>query len=312
MQGKIALEEHFAIDDTLMDSKGFFPDDVWVEVRARVLDIHGRRVRLMDEFGIETMILSLNAPAIQANDYLADAVRKQPDRFRALAALPLQDPDLAAKELQRCVKDLGMVGALANGFSQVGDTNTIAYYDQKQYWPFWAVQEQLDVPFYLHPRNPLPQHAKIYEGHDWLLGPTWAFGQETAVHALRLMGSGLFDQYPKLQIILGHMGENLPFGMWRVDNTNGWIPNRHNYPAKKKIGHYFQNNFHITTSGNFSTPALLSTMMVVGSDRIMFSTDWPFENIDHAAKWFDVATISESDRQKIGRTNALRLFKLKS
>ncbi|MFZ0650020.1 MAG: amidohydrolase family protein, partial [Pseudolabrys sp.] len=159
MQGKIALEEHFAIDDTLMDSKGFFPDDVWVEVRARVLDIHGRRVRLMDEFGIETMVLSLNAPAIQAipdakkandiarkaNDYLADAVRKQPDRFRALAALPLQDPDLAAKELQRCVKDLGMVGALANGFSQVGDTNTIAYYDQKQYWPFWAVQEQLDV-----------------------------------------------------------------------------------------------------------------------------------------------------------------------
>jgi 2,3-dihydroxybenzoate decarboxylase len=143
------------------------------------------------------------------------------------------------------------------------------------------------------------------------MGPTWAFGQETAVHALRLMGSGLFDQYPKLQIILGHMGENLPFGMWRVDNTNGWIPNRHSYPARKKIGHYFQNNFHITTSGNFSTPALLSTMMVVGSDRIMFSTDWPFENIDHAAKWFDAATISESDRQKIGRTNALKLFKMK-
>jgi 2,3-dihydroxybenzoate decarboxylase len=325
MQGKIALEEHFAINDTLMDSKGFFPDDVWAEVRERVLDIHGRRVRLMDEFGIEMMILSLNAPAIQgipdakkasdiarkANDYLAEAVRKQPDRFQALAALPLQDPDLAARELQRCVKDLGMVGALANGFSQVGDANTIAYYDQKQYWPFWEVQEQLDLPFYLHPRNPLPQHAKIYEGHGWLMGPTWAFGQETAVHALRLMGSGLFDQYPKLQIILGHMGENLPFGMWRVDNTNGWIPNRHSYPAKKRIGHYFQNNFHITTSGNFSTPALLSTMMVVGADRIMFSTDWPFENIDHAAKWFDAATISENDRHKIGRSNALRLFKLK-
>ena len=174
MQGKIALEEHFAINDTLMDSKGFFPDDVWAEVRERVLDIHGRRVRLMDEFGIEMMILSLNAPAIQAipdakkandmarkaNDYLADAVRKQPDRFQAIAALPLQDPDLAARELQRCVKDLGMVGALANGFSQVGDANTIAYYDEKQYWPFWEVQEQLDVPFYLHPRNPLPQHAR--------------------------------------------------------------------------------------------------------------------------------------------------------
>ena len=165
MQGKIALEEHFAIDDTLMDSKGYFPEDVWVEVRDRVLDLHGRRVRLMDEFGIEMMILSLNAPAIQAipdakrandiarkaNDYLADAVRKRPDRFHGLAALPLQDPDLATKELQRCVKELGMVGALANGFSQVGDANTIAYYDQKQYWPFWEALEKLDVPFYLHP-----------------------------------------------------------------------------------------------------------------------------------------------------------------
>jgi gamma-resorcylate decarboxylase len=326
MKGKIGLEEHFAIDDTLMDSKGFFPEDIWKEVRERVLDIHGRRLRLMDEHGIEMMILSLNAPAIQsiydvkradevarkANDYLAEQVKKRPDRFQAIAALPLQDPDLAAKELQRCVKELGMIGALANGFSQIGDPNTIAYYDQKQYWPFWKTVEELDVPFYLHPRDPLPQHAKIYEGQEWLLGPTWAFGQETAVHALRLMGSGLFDQYPKLQIILGHMGENLPFGMWRVDNTNGWIPNRHKYAAKKKknLASYFQNNFYITTSGNFHTPALLSAMLAIGSDRIMFSTDWPFENVDHAAVWFDNATISENDRMKIGRTNALKLFKL--
>ena len=325
MKGKIGLEEHFAIDDTVMDSKGFFPDEIWVEVRERILDLHGRRLKLMDEFGMDMMILSLNAPAIQAipdpkraneiarkaNDYLAEQVRKRPDRFQALAALPLQDPDLAARELQRCVKELGMVGALANGFSQIGDENTIAYYDQKQYWPFWDVVEKLDVPFYLHPRNPLPQHAKIYEGHGWLMGPTWAFGHETAVHALRLMGSGLFDKYPKLNIVLGHMGEGLTFSMWRVVNTNGWIPNRHHYPAKKKISDYFQNNFYITTSGNFHTPALLNAMLVIGADRILFSTDWPFENIDHAALWFDSATISEDDRQKIGRTNALKLFKLK-
>ncbi|HWP27530.1 MAG TPA: amidohydrolase family protein [Xanthobacteraceae bacterium] len=325
MKGKIGLEEHFAIEDTVMDSKGFFPDDIWQEVRARVLDLHGRRIRLMDEFGIEMMILSLNAPAVQAihdvkranevarkaNDYLAENVRKRPDRFQALAALPMQDPELAARELERCVKDLGMVGALVNGFSQIGDPDTIAYLDEKQYWPFWEVVAKLDVPFYLHPRNPLPQHARIYKDHPWLLGPTWAFGQETAVHALRLMGSGLFDKYPSLQIILGHMGENLPFGMWRVDNCNAWIPNRHNYPAKKKIGHYFQNNFHITVSGNFHTPALLNAMTVIGSDRIMFSTDWPFENIDHAARWFDALDIGESDKLKMGRTNALRLFKLK-
>lgn len=325
MKGKIGLEEHFAIEDTVMDSKGFFPDDIWQEVRARVLDLHGRRISLMDEFGIEMMILSLNAPAVQAiydvkranevarkaNDFLAENVRKRPDRFQALAALPMQDPELAARELERCVKDLGMVGALVNGFSQIGDPDTIAYLDEKQYWPFWELVAKLDVPFYLHPRNPLPQHARIYKDHPWLLGPTWAFGQETAVHALRLMGSGLFDRYPTLQIILGHMGENLPFGMWRVDNCNAWIPNRHNYPAKKKIGYYFQNNFYITVSGNFHTPALLNAMMVIGSDRIMFSTDWPFENIDHAAVWFDNCPISEADRLKIGRTNALRLFKLK-
>ena len=324
MKGKIGLEEHFAIDDTVMDSKGFFPDDIWKEVRERVLDLHGRRLRLMDEFGMEMMILSLNAPAIQAipdakkaneiarkaNDYLAENVRKRPDRFQALAALPLQNPELAAKELERCIRDLGMRGALANGFSQIGDPNTTAYLDEKQYWPFWEVVEKLDVPFYLHPRNPLPQDSRIYQGHGWLMGPTWAFGQETAVHALRLMGSGLFDRYPKLQIILGHMGENLPFGIWRVDNTNAWIPNRHDYPAKKKIEHYFLNNFHITISGNFNAQSLYCAMSVIGTDRIMFSTDWPFENVDHAAIWFDDCPIAEADRVKIGRSNAEKLFKL--
>ncbi|HUF80781.1 MAG TPA: amidohydrolase family protein [Burkholderiales bacterium] len=325
MKGKIGLEEHFAIEDTLMDSRGFFPDDVWSEVKDRILDLHGRRLRLMDEHGMQMMVLSLNAPAIQAipdagkadeiarkaNDFLAEQVQKRPDRFQGLAALPLQDPDLAARELERCVKDLGMVGALANGFSQIGDVDIIAYYDERQYWPFWQVVEQLDVPFYLHPRNPLPQHARIYDGHGWLMGPTWAFGHETAVHALRMMGSGLFDKYPKLAIVLGHMGEGLPFSMWRIDHCNAWIPNRHSYPAKKKIADSFQANFHITTSGNFNTPALLNTMMAVGADRILFSTDWPFENIDHAAVWFDACTISEEDRLKIGRTNALKLFKLK-
>ena len=143
-----------------------------------------------------------------------------------------------------------------------------------------------------------------------LMGPIWAFGQETAVHALRLMGSGLFDKHPKLQIVLGHMGEGLPFSMWRVDNANAWIPNRNHYPAKKKIGEYFQNNFYLTTSGNFRTQTLIGALLEVGADRILFSTDWPFENVDHAAHWFDSASISEADRLKIGRTNAVELFNL--
>jgi len=220
MQGKIALEEHFAIPETLEDSRGYFPERVWQEVKSRVLDIHERRLREMDEQGIEMMLLSLNAPAVQAiadparaaeiarkaNDYLAEQVRKRPDRFQGLAALAMQNPERATQELERCVKELGFRGALVNGFSQVGDAQTVAYYDMPQYRPFWATVERLGAPFYLHPRNPLPRDAKIYDGHPWLLGPIWAFGQETAVHALRLMGSGLFDAHPNIQIILGHMG----------------------------------------------------------------------------------------------------------
>ena len=324
MQGKIGLEEHFAIDDTLNDSKGFLPDGVWPELRGRLIDMHDRRLSEMDKHGMELMILSLNAPAVQAipdpsranevarraNDFLAEQVARRPDRFAGLAALPMQDAELATRELERCVNELRFCGALANGFSQVRDAHTAVYYDLKRYWPFWATLEKLDVPFYLHPRNPLPSWSQIYEGHGWLLGPTWAFGVETATHALRLMGSGLFDDFPRLQIILGHLGEGLPCSMWRIDNRNNWSKSAHRCPAKKKMREYFCSNFHLTTSGNFCTPTLIDAILEVGVDRILFSTDWPFEDIGDAAAWFDSAAISEPDRIKIGRTNALRLFKL--
>jgi predicted TIM-barrel fold metal-dependent hydrolase len=324
MQGKIGLEEHFAIAETLQDSAGFVPGDYWKELSARLLDIHERRIREMDDNGVEMMILSLNAPAVQAipdvkkaceiavraNDFLAEQVARRPDRFQAFAALPMQDPDAATRELERCVSTMGFKGALVNGFSQVGTPENVVYYDAPQYAGFWAAAERLGMPFYLHPRNPIPSWSQIYDGHPWLMGPTWAFGQETAVHALRLMASGLFDRHPALQVVLGHMGEGLPYSIWRVDNRNAWVKVPKSYPALKPLGHYFQNNFHLTTSGNFRTQTLIDAMLEVGSDRIMFSTDWPFENVDHAAKWFDEATISEADRVKIGRENAIRLFQL--
>ncbi len=324
MQGKIALEEHFAIPETLMDSAGFVPEDYWVELKSRLLDIQDKRLQLMDKHGIELMILSLNAPAVQAigerkraieisrraNDALAEECARRPDRFRAFAALPMQDPDAATRELERCVKELGFAGALVNGFSQREDTEDLLYYDLPQFRDFWATVAALDVPFYLHPRNPLPQDSRIYDGHPWLMGPTWAFAQETAVHALRLMGSGLFDEHPGLRIILGHMGEGLPYMMWRIDNRNAWVKVPPNYPAKRRIADYFSENFYITTSGNFRTQTLIDAMLEIGSGRILFSTDWPFENIDHAADWFDGSSISEADRLKIGRTNAQALFKL--
>ncbi len=168
---------------------GYFPEPVRREVEERDADIHGRRLALMDEHGIEMMILSLNAPAVQAipdkaraaevarkaNDYLAEQVHKRPDRFQGFAALAMQDPDVAARELERCVKELGFRGALVNGFSQAGDADTVLYYDLPQYRPFWATVERLDVPFYLHPRNPVPRDARD------LRGPSVAVGTDLGV-----------------------------------------------------------------------------------------------------------------------------------
>ena len=324
MQGKVTLEDHFATRTTLGDSQ-VFGTHVWSELGPRLLDFQDKRLRLMDEAGIEIMIASLNAPAIQAihdikpatevareaNDVLAQEIAKRPERFVGVAALAMQDPEEATAELQRCVKQLGFKGALVNGFSQVGSADTAVYYDLPQYRPFWRAVESLDVPFYLHPRNPLPGSIPGYQGHDWLLGPNWAFHAETAVHALRLIGSGLFDECPRLQIVLGHLGEGLPYYLWRIDNRNGWMKAPHKYAAKKQVADYFRANFHVTTSGHFSTPAMLDAVAELGVDRVMFSVDYPFEDFGEAAEWFDHAEISEADRRKIGRTNAMKLFKLK-
>ena len=324
MQGKVTLEDHFAIPATLEGSP-YAGTHFWDVLRSRLLDFEDQRLRLMDEAGIEIMVLSLNAPAIQAihnteqaveiaryaNNFLAEQVRKRPDRFVGLAALPMQDPELAATELQRCVNDLGFRGMLVHGFSQVGAAETVVYYDLPQYRPFWQIVETLDVPFYLHPRNPLPARSPIYQGHPWLIGPTWAFGAETAAHALRLIGSGLFDEFPRLNVVVGHFGEGLPFYLWRIDNHSKWMNTPHKHAARKPIGHYFRANFHVTTSGHLSTPALMHALAEIGPDRIMFSADYPFEDLLEAAQWFDTATIDETDRVKIGRANAFKLFKLR-
>jgi 2,3-dihydroxybenzoate decarboxylase len=324
MQGKIALEEHFAIAATLSDSQ-VFGAHVWSELGPRLTDFQDKRLRLMDASGVEIMILSLNAPAVQAiwdvkraihvareaNDVLAAEIKKRPDRFAGFAALPMQDPDEAARELTRCVKELGFAGALVNGFSQAGSADSALYYDLPQYKSFWQAAADLDVPFYLHPRNPLPGTIGAYEGHNWLLGPNWAFHAETAVHALRLIGAGLFDAHPGLQIILGHLGEGIPAYLWRIDNRNSWMKAPHKYAAKKSVADYFRNNFVVTTSGNFSTSALNQAIEEIGVARVLWSADYPFEDISDAAEWIDAAPLSEEDRLKIGRTNAQKLFKLK-
>jgi 2,3-dihydroxybenzoate decarboxylase len=320
----VTLEDHFAIEETLGDSQPFGAH-VWTDLGHRLVDFQDTRLRFMDETGVEIMIASLNAPAIQgipdvkravelarqANDVLAEEVAKRPDRFVGVAALAMQDPDSAIAELERSVKELGFKGALVNGYSQIAGSDKPIHYDLPQYRPFWRAVEKLDVPFYLHPRPPMPGVSPLYDGHPWLFGPSWSFSAETSLHALRLIGSGLFDECPRLQVILGHLGEGLPFYLWRIDNRNNWMKAPHKYAAKKPVADYVRANFHVTTSGHFSTPALVDTIAEIGADRVMYSVDYPFEDFGDAAQWFDKAEISEADRRKIGRTNALKLFKLK-
>ncbi len=321
MHDKIAVEEHFAIPDTQVGSDRYPPKGYWAEVQAKLVELADARLELMDAAGIEKQVLSLNASGIQAipdrataiataraaNDRLAEEVARRPDRFAGLAALPMQDPEAAARELRRCVRELGFKGALVNGFSQIDDPASAVYYDVPQYWPFWAEVEKLGVPFYLHPREQLPGRRQPYEGHHYLIGSPWGFAEETSLHALRLMDSGLFDQHPGLTIVLGHFGERIPYDLWRIDHRLTNVPNR---PARKKMTDYFQTNFYITTSGHFSTPTLMCALQVVGADRILFAIDYPFEDNAMGATWFDAVAISESDRRKIGRSNAIKLFGL--
>jgi 2,3-dihydroxybenzoate decarboxylase len=322
MQNKIAIEEHFAIDDTLRESTEYALPGQLNAFERRMLDVDDERLGEMDKHGIGFAILSLNAPGVQsvfdprkavdvarrANDALAAAIARHPDRYAGFAAVPMQDPDAAIVELTRGVKQLGLKGVMLNGFSQVGDVDTIVYYDDPRFRPFWAAVEQLEVPFYLHPRDPLPDRVTFYEGHPWLRGASWAFGVETATHALRLMSNGIFDTHPRLTGILGHLGEMLPYCIWRFDHRVTKRPR--GIPARKTFTHYLRSNFYVTTSGNFHTNTLRAAIAELGADRVLFSVDYPFEECGDAASWFDGCEISDSERAKVGRENAARLFKL--
>ena len=324
MNGKIALEEHFGIKETLSGSRSFFTKGVSFSstIKERLEDVNQYRLTMMDEAGIEVSVISLNSPAIQmilskdkaietamlANDTLAEMCATNKKRFACFAALPMQDPNAAAEELHRCVKDYGFVGALVNGYSQLDEEDNSLYYDLPQYWHFWGEVDKLGIPFYMHPRAPLFSQRKAYEGHPWLAAAAWGFSVETGTHALRLMGSGLFDKYPNINIILGHLGELLPINIWRTEHRILAIPR--GCPAKRPFSEYLVNNFYVTTSGNFRLSPLLAAMMEMGSDRILFATDYPFETMTEAACWFDNVQIAETDRQKIGRLNAIGLFNI--
>jgi len=325
LRNKITLEEHFVFPDsfaTTFHPPGLSPE-VWKRIEARLLDVEEQRLPQMDANGIEMQVVSLNANGIQgetvrqraidharaANDWLAEKfIGRHPRRFAGFAAVALQDPAAAAAEAERAVTQLGFKGVLVNGYTNVGDDNRAAYLDLPEFFPFWERVESLGVPVYLHPRAPLPSQRVIYEGHDELMGPMWAFGAETAVHALRLMTSGLFDRFPRQQVILGHSGEGLVAMMARAQRRFEYGPC--GKVLKKPLAQYMRDHFHITTSGNFHTPTLNNVIEEMGIDRVMFSVDYPYESMSEGAGWFDACGLDSAAGLKVGRTNAGRLLKL--
>lgn len=325
--GKIALEEHYesphweATGDP-QNETARNKEDYFEAVKAR---LHSPEIRIaeMDRNGVEMFIMSLTQPGIQEVLDTEEAVKrahemniwiyenyiqKYPKRFNAFAAVALQDPEAAAKELEFCVKELGFVGVLVNGYTMKNDKNNIKYLDEKQNIPFWKKLVELDVPLYLHPRDPAPNQQRGYQGYEGLLGSAWGFGAETALHTLRILCSGLFDEFPTAKLILGHLGEGLPFGLPRVQHR---LNNQKPCGAHKKpLTEYFEKNVYITTSGHFNTQAFLNTLTECNTSHVMFSSDTPYESLDEAAIWFDNVPLSYSDKLRIGRQNAIELLKL--
>jgi len=312
----IALEEHYwdaELVAQLSGAEGTRSKDLL----AKLHDLGEIRLREMDEAGIDIQVLSHGAPSGQklspgiaadltrrVNDRLAEAIARHPTRFAGFAALPTVVPDAAADELERCVRDLGFKGAMIHGL-----TNG-KFIDEKQFWPIFERAAALNVPIYLHPSFPHPQVMEAYyndyaKDFPMVIRAAWGYTVEAATQAIRLILSGVFQAHPNLQIVLGHMGETLPFVLWRINQ------------ALSRPGHQtlnfrqtFCDHFHVTTSGNFSTPALVCTMMELGADRIMFSVDWPFVANPPAMEWMRTLQISETDKQKIFGGNARKLLGL--
>src|SRR6185437_10661300 len=312
----IALEEHYWDSDLVAHFPGREGKRL-SEIEKRLQDITDLRLKEMDEAGVDIQVLSHGAPGTQkmqaepavrlsrqANDRLAEIVKANPKRFAALGILPTPDPKAAADELERTVTKLGFKGAMIHGL-----TNG-RFIDDKQFWPIFERAAALDVPIYLHPSFPHPAVTEVYY-KDYLaqfpelVGPALGFTVEAATQGVRMVLSGLFDAHPKLQVILGHLGEGIPFLLGRIDETLSRPGNRGGSFRDAFCAH-----FYLTTSGNFSTNALVCSMMEMGVDRIMFSVDWPFASNTMGTNWLETTPISTEDKAKIFGGNARRLLRL--
>ncbi|NUP03966.1 MAG: amidohydrolase [Nonomuraea sp.] len=316
----IGLEEHFVTAELAAYGAGsatIAQPARWRDASKRMLDLADGRIAAMDAAGLDMQVLSLNSPGIQAepdpatavsraaavNDLLAGVIADHPGRFAGFAALPLQDPQAAAKELERAVTQLGLRGALVNAHTQG------RYLDDPALRVVWEHAQGLDVPLYLHPANGVDV-PHVMNGHPELIGPMWSWGTDTASHVLRLIFAGVFDDFPEAKLLLGHMGEGLPYVLWRLDSRWGFHNHHGVELARGNPSEYLRHNLYITTSGVCSAPPLLCALLALGPEHILFGTDYPFEDMPTAVGFLRTAPVSESDRAKIAHLNAERLLRL--
>ncbi len=315
---KIALEEHFSRPElsSYAQYAGANRDSpIFAQFQERLLDFGEMRLEAMDRAGIDLAVLSVTTPGVQAepdanvaikrarieNDFLAREITKHPTRYAGFAHLPLQDAEAAADELSRCVEQLEFKGALVNGH-----TNG-RYLDERSYDPFWERVEALGVPIYLHPRDPFDA-PHMFTGHRELLGATWAWTVETATHALRLVFGGVFDRYPGAKLILGHMGETLPYLLWRLDSR--WRVQAGAEPIERAPSEIIRDNIFVTTTGVCSHASLTCALAALGEERVMFSVDYPYEDSEAAAEFIDSAPVSDAVRAKVCHGTARRVLRL--
>jgi 2,3-dihydroxybenzoate decarboxylase len=315
---KIALEEHFlcpGFEGYWASTVSNVPPPILENLKARLFDFDALRLDAMNDAGIARSVLSVSGPGVQAerdaatavrrareaNEFLAKQVQKRPDRYSGFAHLALQDPGAAADELERCVRDLGFCGAMINGHSNG------LYLDHPSLYPFWERAEALGTLVYIHPTDPVAPPAAL-DGHPGLQRATWGWGFETASHALRLIFGGVFDRFPKARLALGHLGETLPYLLWRLDSR----AKLYGVKLDRQPSDYIRQNIVVTMSGMYSAEPLNCAIAALGSDRVMFSADYPFESTAEAGAFMDSVPLSDEIRSQIAFRNAETLLGLKT
>jgi predicted TIM-barrel fold metal-dependent hydrolase len=321
----ITLEEHFASPGFIAGpGRSFFErmrnsGPRGVKTLDQLVDVGDGRIAAMDAAGITMQVLSLNAPGVEqtdadeqiaiareSNDFVLDVVKKYPQRFAAFAALPVAAPEQAADELEQRVQKQGFKGTLINGHSRG------RYLDDKFFWPILERAEAINVPIYLHPTvPPKPVVDALYSGfsptvNGILSSSGWGWHIETSVHLIRMILGGVFDRYPKLQVVVGHLGEGIPFMLPRINRN---LPTEAT-KLQRPVAAYLRENVHYTFAG-FNFPAtFLDLLLEVGSDRIMFSCDHPYVSMAEARTFLDQIPVRPPDRARIAHGNAEKLLNI--